>query len=160
MQHWYLYSSVKQTVSGWLYPWTYVLSSYSLRRSISPVWWLKGAALYPVAAASFMRPFFGRYWTREVHVWKIYSSKYSLRRDIFSEHISYGAPEILVYKLFVCKQTVDRIYLILLWCLYNVNVRPRRHSWNRDTRSATPRLGSTVCEATAPTTGGRAMSRR
>ena len=58
MQHWYLYSSVKQTVSGWLYPWTYVLSSYSLRRSISPVWWLKGAALEPYSCGVIYAPIF------------------------------------------------------------------------------------------------------
>ena len=31
--------------------------NYGLWRSISPVWWLKGAALVSLAAASFMRPF-------------------------------------------------------------------------------------------------------
>ena len=72
------------------------LSNYSLRRSISPVWWLKDAALNPVAAASFMRPFFRTISDSRSPAFE----KYIVRSIVFGRPISdhiYVAPEMRVY---------------------------------------------------------------
>lgn len=49
--------------------------NYSFRRSISPIWWLRNAALVPLVVTFNLAPIFGRCRTRET----LYFEKYIVR---------------------------------------------------------------------------------